>query len=41
MNETFTENYDKKYVVAQLVDVLKKALEKKAQEENDETEAAA
>ena len=41
MNEILNENYDKNYVVAQLIDVLNKVIEKKENSETDETEEAA
>jgi len=40
MNEILNENYDKNYVVAQLIDVLNKVIEAKINEA-DETEEAA
>ena len=40
MNEIINENYDKNYVVAQLIDVLNKVIEAKTNEA-DETEEAA
>ncbi len=40
MNEVLNENYDKNYVVAQLIDVLNKVIEAKTNGA-DETEEAA
>ena len=40
MNAILNENYDKNYVVAQLIDLLNKVIEAKTNE-TDETEEAA